>query len=156
MRFYQIRFEETVITLVDVWSTNSWRHFKNGVVEACDKIVGRRVGRKPNVINGRGTESIKRQYEGRTMRTRRCAEICQCPRWIWNVSLMGSMNSGVNLNGEGWYQEVQLLLSYEASWAFYIVCSHIYARCSIKFDNNVGISATKDDCAKRGLHFVLC
>ena len=37
------------------------------------------------------------------------------------------------------------------------VCSHIDIRCSIKFENNVTISAATADCdSERGLHFILC
>ena len=33
-------------------------------------------------------------------------EICQSPRWIWNVSGMGSKHCGSNLQGEGRHREL--------------------------------------------------
>ena len=39
-------FEEKVIKLVDVGVTSLWRHFKNGVIQACDEVCGKKWGRR--------------------------------------------------------------------------------------------------------------
>ena len=36
------RFEEKVIELVDVGTPNLWGHFKDGVLEACDEVCGKK------------------------------------------------------------------------------------------------------------------
>ena len=40
------RFEEEVIELVDVEAPHLWGHFKDGVLEACDEVCGKKKGRK--------------------------------------------------------------------------------------------------------------
>ena len=43
---FRMRFEETVIELVDVGSPNLWKHFKGGVLMACDEVYGEMRGRR--------------------------------------------------------------------------------------------------------------
>ena len=38
------RFEEKVTELVDVEAPNLWRHFKDGVLMACDEVCGKKRG----------------------------------------------------------------------------------------------------------------
>ena len=40
------QFEEKVIKLVDVGSPNSWVHFKDRVLNACDKVCGKNRGER--------------------------------------------------------------------------------------------------------------
>ena len=42
----KIRFEERVIKLVDVGAPNLCRHFKDGVLEACDEVCGKKTKRR--------------------------------------------------------------------------------------------------------------
>ena len=42
----RIRFEEKVMELVDIGVPNLWGHFKDGVLEACDEVCGKKMGRR--------------------------------------------------------------------------------------------------------------
>ena len=40
------RFEEKVNELVDVGATNMWGHFKDGALQSCDEVCGKKMGRR--------------------------------------------------------------------------------------------------------------
>ena len=46
------RFEDKVIELVDFGMLNWWRHFKNGVLKACDEVCWKKRGGKVKEIHG--------------------------------------------------------------------------------------------------------
>ena len=48
------RFEEKVAELVDVGAPNLWGHFKDGVLEACERCVGCRGRGGVKEVHGGG------------------------------------------------------------------------------------------------------
>ena len=46
------RFQERVKELVDVDTSNIWNTFKNSMLQACDEVCGKKIGRKTIEIHG--------------------------------------------------------------------------------------------------------
>ena len=53
------KFEENVIELVDVGAPILWRHFKDGVLEACDEVCGKKMGMRNNGDSWWWNEEVK-------------------------------------------------------------------------------------------------
>ena len=49
-------------------------HFKDGVIEACDEVCGKREG-EVKEIRGGGKKSLRRQLQERKKHTRQCVKI---------------------------------------------------------------------------------
>ena len=56
------QFKEKVIKLVNVGTPNLWGHFKDGVLEACDDVCGKKMEGEEKEIHGGGMKPCRRQF----------------------------------------------------------------------------------------------